>query len=288
MLTPLLCFLLILFAQKHESVPVPIDPIPHVNPPQPQKKQPGDQVIWIDFKPIKNLKNSSWGEVLTDIENHLHPSMGTAYRHSDKDTWAHETTHGIHSWLNNNMSKGQNVYHLYVGKDKAAAIKKPKFKIENVANLIPKSMQQSRYNLYLVKQRGDWNNEPVYLWDEWVAYCNGAECGIELVKKGTYKPSKNDANWGVLEFGVYATYVAIAQQKYDPNYDNKQMLEFLAWNLDRGMKIYNEGQTLEVYNWDNGKYLKHLQTSGDAAEFRKFLTDSYGPEWTKKLLGTNE
>ncbi len=291
-LTPLFCLLLALSSPTAAPTPkAPVTPVTPVKPtppkpqPQPQKVRPGSKVNWIEFKARKKLSDASWGKFLTDIENHLDESLGNQYRDEDKNTWAHETTHGIHSWLNNNLQKKRTHYHLYVGNDKVAKIKQPKYEIKDVAKLIPETLQKSRYNLYLIKQQDGWNDEPIYLWDEWVAYCNGAQCGIELVNKGTYKPNKNDSVLGVLEFNVYATYVAIAQKKHDSDYDNKEMLEFLAWNLERGMKLFHEGQKLDVFNWDEGKYLKHLQTHDDAKEFRDFLIKNFGRDWTNEVFG---
>jgi hypothetical protein len=288
-LTPLLCFLLLFTGgNAPQTPPAPVSPIPGpVDPVKPIAPRPGSKVEWMDFQPLKNLSDPSWGNYLTDIENHLHPSMGKQYRDTDKVTWAHETTHGIHSWLNNsNLKPGDRSYYfMYVGHNKAAKIKQPNIQIADVAKMVPDSLKKSRFNLYLVQQRRDWNNDPIYLWDEWVAYCNGSECGIELVTKKIYAPNKNDSCWGVLEFNVYATYVAMAQKKHDPTYNDKQLLEFLAWNLERGMRLYKDGQKLDVYNWDNGKYLIHLQTHADAAEFRNFIITTYGAEWAEEVFG---
>lgn len=292
-LTPILCVVLFVFSNSLKSPPkhsiptppsiTPPDIVPPIGPlPQPKIK-PGSQVEWFEFKPLKNLTDASWGELLTDIENHVPKEYGTQYRSSDKDTWAHESTHGIHAYLNNNFGN-PNYYCFYPGNNKAAKVKHPKFTIKDVANALPVSLRESRYNLYLVQQTSQFNSRPLYLWDEWISYANGAATGIELVNKGTYKPAKNNICLGVLEFNVYATYVAIVQKKLDPQYDNKQLLEVLAWNLERGMKIYTEGQKLSVYNWDNDKYLNQLRNSNDAAELRKFLIDTYGAEWTKEIF----
>jgi hypothetical protein len=283
-LTSLFCGILTLIGHAKPSSPV-TPPTNNPAPVLPSKPQPGSKVEWLDFQPLKKLSDPTWGDVLTDIENHLDPSMGNGYRFADKNIWAHETTHGIHSYLNNTYNEpGNYVYYcLYPGKNKAVKIKEPKIKIADVAKLVPDSLKRSRFNLYLVQQRRDWNNHPVYLWDEWVAYCNGADCGIELINKGIYKPGKNDSSLAVLEFSVYATYVAIAAQKHEES--NKQLLEFLAWNLERSMKLYNSGQKLEDYNWDKDEYLTHLRTSDDAKEFRNFLINTYGSDWANKVFG---
>lgn len=293
--TPILSVLLFIFGILGEAQtdPVPAHPMPPniiIPSPEPKKQpkppRPGTQVEWFDFKPLKNLSDPSWGELLTDIENHIPVEYGNTYRFEDKDTWGHESTHGIHGYLSNKFGLTE-AYCFYHGNNKAAKINHPKFTIKEVAPLIPKSLRESRYNIYLIDQANKFsilNERPLYIWDEWVAYENGAAVGIELVKKGTYKPAHNNSCLGVLEFNVYSVYVAIAQKKLDPKYDNKQFLEFLAFSLERGMKIYREGYQLDTYNWDNHKYLKHLQSSDDAAEFRKFLIDTYGETWAKEVF----
>lgn len=283
-LTPFFCIFLLLLNEKAEEKknpePIPVSPIEVPISP----KYPGSQLEWFEFKPFKNLSDPSWGKLLTEIENHVSVEDGNNYRFEDKGTWAHESTHAIHAHLNNTIGNPDH-YCLYTGGNKAVKIKHPKFTITEVAPLIPKSMRKTRYELYLIDQaKRSWNTVPLYLWDEWVAYCNGAEVSVELINKGTYNPPHNDSCWGVLEFSVYATYTAIAQKKLDPNYDNKQMMEFLAFNLERSMEIYKAGQKLELLNWDRDVYLNHLQTSNDAAEFRKFLIDNYGEGWTQKVF----
>ena len=302
--TPIFCLLFALAgAAKHNEPapkPTPVNPTPPPHPPcppippvpsPPPAPRPGSGVVWTEYKAVKNLGDPSWGDYLTDIENHLPEKFGRQYRFEDKNTWAHETTHGIIGHLNNEWSKlnergVRDKYWLYVGHDRACGIPEPGFKISDISKMVPAKMRQDRFQLYLVQQRKYFENEPVYLFDEWVAYCNGAECGNELAAKNLRQLSgKNDEVFAVLEFGVYASYVAIAQKKYDPEYDNKQLLEFLAWNLERSMKLYREGYKHDNFNWDNNKYLEFLKSSQDAAEWRSFLIEAYGSDWTKEVFG---
>lgn len=296
-LVPFFCILFAFAGIDHKNPTIPLPPaspkkspdeaIPPVKPilVKPVAPKPGSNVEWFEYKPVKNLSHPTWGTYLTDIENHLPEYLGTQYRFADKNTWAHETTHGIHSHLNNNFSENRKYYCFYPGNSKAVKVKQPKFTIDDVSKKLPLTLRKDRYRLYFISQQKDWNTEPLYIWDEWVAYCNGLECGIELINKKLYKPFKNDSNFGVLEFSVYATYVAITQKDKDPLYDNKQFLEFLAWNLERSMKLYKEGQKLDEYNWENDKYLNYLCTSAEAKGFRDFLINTYKSEWTDKVFG---
>lgn len=289
-LTPVFCLILALSSFVPSAAPPVKPPIPIPIPipaPKPEKVVPGSKVEWLEFKARKSLKNKEWGDYLTDIENHLDESEGTNYRDKDFITWAHETTHGINGWMNNKLQDKRTHYHLYVGYDKAVKIKQPKFKITDVANMVPSSLQKGRFKLYLIDQQKGWDNEPVYLWDEWVAYCNGLEAGIEMVNKKLLSPPKDtrcDYGFSVIEFSVYATYVAMAQKKHDSDYDNKQMLEFLAWNLERSMTLYKESQKIYYFTWDKDEYLNHIRTSDDAAPFREFIIKTYGEEWASKVF----
>lgn len=298
LLTPVFCLIMILEfdnsvkqAPPQAPVPKPINPTRPTRPsepaPKPLKPRPGSQVVWTDWKPQRNESNASWGVYLTDIVNHLPWSFGNQYRHpNDLNIWAHETSHGISSHISNTLNtSGRDIYYFYLGKDKAAGIKQPKIKISQIANLVPEKLQKGRFNLYFVKQREGFEDDPIYLYDEWVAYCNGAECGIELHPKKLYLPNKTDEVWGVLEFTVYAGYTLIAQKKHDPNYNNKQLLEFTAWNMERAMKLYHEGYQYEVFNWDEHKYLEFLRNDSAASEFRTFIIDTYGTDWAKEVFG---
>lgn len=265
-------------SQQQQALPPPSPPLPST--------KPGSQVQWITYPAQKNLSDASWGNVLTDIENHLPKEKGTQYRDRDKTTWAHETTHGIHSAINEIYFKSGHIYGLYVLNDKAAIITQPKTTITQVAAMIPASLRKSRYQLYLVSQRRYWDAEPLYLYDEWIAYTNGVTAGIELDQKGIAKyANKNDFLFSIIEFDVYALYVCMAAKKYDPSYDAKQLLEFTAWNLQRTMNLYAEGSKIENLNWDDGKYLEEIRTGQSAAELRQFVITTYGPAWAKEVMG---
>jgi hypothetical protein len=271
---------------------VPATPMKQVPTP---KKQWGDGVVWFEYLPQKKLNDPSWGEFLTDIENHLPEKFGATYRDKSKSTWSHETTHGIHSHLNMTYRKADDKarsYGQYVGGNKACMIPQPRIRITNVAEIIPQKMRKMRYQLYLVQQAASWNTDPLYLYDEWTAYVNGSTTALELAKKGglpavTGDPNstKTDAALSCLEFNVYALYVVKATVDLDKEYDAKQLLEFTAWNSRRSMEIYHGCMKLECLNWDNGEYLKFLQESDDALDLRRFVIKTWGPTWAKEVYG---
>jgi hypothetical protein len=230
----------------------------------PRSRAAGETVVWMAFPPQKQLSNPSWGRFLADIENHLPADYGSTYRDADKVTWCHETTHGINSHLRNRYGgAGRNAF--YVGFDRAALVDEPRLTLGQIAQAIPPALRGSHYQTYLVEQRGDWDRRPLYLWDEWIAYTNGARTALELASVA--RGGKDDCMIGMLQFNVYALYVVkLAQENHT---DSKQLLEFFAWNWHRSLRIWEAGKVHPQLNWDNGAYWSKVMRH---PEVRAFLT----------------
>jgi len=251
------------------------------------KGRPGDNVDWYTFPPLKTLADASWGPALTDIENHLHSKYGTTYRDSDKITHGHETSHGIHADLRNYHNKtGKRANAFYVLNDKAAIVVEPNIRKSAAAAHIPASLRGSRYSLYITGQV-EWDDTPLYIWDEWNAYVNGGAVGTDLVKRGLWKYGWRDGVNGQLEFAVYAVAVAMAVEKADPTYltSNEQFREFLAWNLRRTFTIYREGAVMKDFAWkEQDAYYERLKTSADAEAWRTFTKSFFGDVFYKEVI----
>ena len=230
-----------------------------MNPPN---RAAGEAVVWIAFPSQKQLANPTWGKFLTDIENHLPAEYGSNYRDADKVTWCHETTHGINSHLRNRLGgAGRNAF--YIGFDRAALVEEPHVTLTQVAQAIPSALRGSHYQTYLVQQRGEWDRQPLYLWDEWIAYTNGARTALELA--AVSRSGKNDCMVGMLQFNVYALYVAkLAQERHA---DSRQLIEFFAWNWHRSLRIWEAAKVHPHLNWDNGAYLQKVLQHPDVRAF---------------------
>lgn len=305
------------FDPTPEPTPTPVpEPIPTPTPvpePEPEPQPiPGTDVEWINFPASRNDSNSSWKSFLTDIHNHLPKQYGNQYYGGDLITHCHETTHGI----NNHISNTYGYYGYYVGNDKACIVKQPKIKISQVASLIPNNLRGSRYQLYLISQQKDWNSYPLYLFDEWVAYTNGAITGLQVVdsfesgqnlhmvmtaRSMNYNfnlisdriyPSytcclnvtagSNDYMIGPIEFAIYALYVVIAIRKYVPEFliGNRQFREFFAHELKRSLKTYKTGITIPVFAWDTALE-QNMRTN---SEIKEILNILYGDQLTLDML----
>jgi hypothetical protein len=263
--------------------------------PKPEEKPPQKiEPEWTEYLPVRSV--TGLGKVLSDIDGHM--PAGHIYKDNDKITWAHETTHGINSSLRQKFSKGyyggfktfygepawkaiegHPVFHngvingFYALENKAAIINEPKTTISTAAALVPQSLRGPVYSLYMVQQATSWNNTPLYIFDEWVAYTNGSACRLDL---GIQERSETVSQ--MLEFDVYATALAMAVKKNDSSYDDKQFKAFLMWNIERSFELFKGEERAKPY-------LNALRTSGDAEELRKFAKEYYGEDWTKRIMG---
>jgi hypothetical protein len=255
--------------------------------PRAPAEEPGDHVLWLEFPVQKGGSHPAWGRFLNDIENHLPERYGGKYASADAITHAHETTHAINSHITNHFNDtGKPAYGFYVGENKAALLLEPTLKLSQVAPFIPQALRGSRYHLYFIEQQKYFENQPLYLLDEWTAYTNGALAGIELAERSADWDSRCDAVVGSLEFSVYGIGLALAIKQHDPDYlrTNRQFTEFLAHELRRSAAVYRRGILQERFRWERSLEATLLQ-SEDARAFRALVADLYGPRLTlEKLL----
>jgi hypothetical protein len=250
--------------------------------------EPGDGVDWLDYPAVQSDMNLDWCAELTDIRNHLQESYGDYYWDDDLITAAHETTHGINAHVRNNFNTtGQVANGFYVLGDKAAIIIEPDITKSQVNAYVPVALRGPRYDLYLVGQTA-WDDMPLYLWDEWVAYTNGGVAGVSQVNCGKWDAGWRDGVMGPLEFTVYALAVGMAVKALDPDYfaDYAQFREFLAWNTRRAMDTYRAGKDLPDFQWDDQEaFHDTLRTDPGAAAMRDFARQTFGTTWADSVLG---
>lgn len=253
----------------------------------PEKEDYEKKVGFLKFGPQKNVPGQG---LLADIERHLPARYGTTYRDSDPVTWGHETTHGINSHLRNTGAynpSGRKVNGFYVGDDKAIVLPEPPIRKSEVAPYIPQSLRGGRFGQYVTGQRA-FENEPLYLMDEWTAYTNGGAVGVELAKAGQWRQGGRDAVAGVVEFTGYGFGVARAIEAKNPGYldRNPDLKNFVAWQGLRAMDTFREGMKISDFNRFPGQqqYLRNFQTSPDAEPMRDFIRQQYGEAYLQRLL----
>ena len=237
---------------------------------------PGMNVKWIFFP--KQRDQDGHTPFLTDIVTHLPTYLGNQYFESDRVTWGHETTHGINSHIRNKIAQPGEVG-FYCGYNQVAVVSQPKMTLSQIAGMIPQNLRGSRYQLYFVSQAGDWNDTPLYCFDEWVAYTNGAAVGLETPSDNS--GGSSDFMIGALEFAIYAICTCMAIDKYDPAFlNNKQFKEYVAHELKRSINIYRVGIVMPQYKWD-----RTLETNVRAnADCAAILNKMYGNMLTMDTL----
>lgn len=201
------------------------------------------------------------------------------YLSSSRDTNAHESTHFIQSDLRNAHGGRVNAFYLLNGK--AVVCKEPGVKISWIGKFCPTCLRSYRWPLYCEQQQQYWNNEPLYLVDEWSSYING--CAVSLEDKQAGRAAEStDAASGTLEMGVYSVAMAMAVQKYDPEFfkNDPQFLPFLRYQWKRAHDLYQKAAPL--FPSDNQtRQLKALQTSPNAEAMRQFITKHLDGVWLK-------
>lgn len=243
----------------------------------------------LPFGPQKSAGAAGWGSALTDIVRHLPSSYGHQYDFpDDRITWGHETTHGINSYLRNYLNgTGKKANGFYLMKDRyALVVEPPTVRLADVGPYVPASLRGSRYQTYLVQQVSGWDDTPTYVFDEWVAYTNGSEVGVELAKGGSWTTWR-DGVAGTLEFTVYALALGLAVEKLDAAYSTSypQFREFLAWSSERAMNLYRAGSVLPVFAWaTQDAYLAAWKTEADAVPLRNFARRAFGGVYCTKVL----
>ena len=205
-------------------------------------------ILFVFVTPVRTVTNYS--PVMNDVQSQL--EAGHNYGMS-----VHECTHGINSRLRNLYKKPS----FYVLQNRAVTMSEPCGTLASVASVVPRSLRGSDYRHYLVKAQTWWNEQPTYVFDEFVAYTNGSQA-----RKETGKPKGDITIQRMAEFIPYSICVPWATKSKDP-----KMKAFLRWQIKRAM------------NLGAGKYLD--MSGQDTSEFRTFTKGYFGTNWCKKVLG---
>lgn len=247
---------------RWDDEPAPA-PRPAAQPPRPVIQpaavtgvRPGDRVVW---RQAPRLRPAPRGVTpfLADVESRLPPESGTQYRDKSRVTWCHETTHGVHAALRIRYGKPA----FYPGDGRCALVDAPPLTLTEVAAAVPPQLRGGRYQVYLVSQRRDWDREPLYVWDEWVAYNNGTTTGIEEGGRTGVGAGASDDAVACLELSGYALAVsAAARRKGVPV--SEPFRAFLASELRRSLGLYAKAITLPAFAWHDRR-LERLWRDGD-------------------------
>ncbi len=146
----------------------------------------------------------------------------------DLVTYCHEATHQLNGRIRNTLPGNWNAF--YVGGDNGlcAILPEPRVTLEQAAQFVPQNLRTDTFQLYFVQMSQYWNNQPLYILDEWVAYTNGAQAAKEL------RVDPHGTNERAVWFCTYADCVLRAVETYDPSYTHtEQLREFIRWHKGR-------------------------------------------------------
>ena len=258
-----------------ETPPIPIvESPPEVTPVEPRETVP-------EFVEVPVFRRSEEGSVYGDVMSHCEEApFGDR---AGRSTNAHETGHGIHSYLRNKYTRelGKRVNGFYGLQGRGIIVEEPNIRKSQVNNFVPQSLRGYRFPLYLQGQR-EWDDTPLYIYDEWNAYVLGGKCCVDDYQNNRYRGGNVDGVSGCLEFSIYSTAVCMAVKELDPIYweNNKQFRDFTIWNLRESYKTFMLGRTMDKFKWDKQDVmLNALLTSPDAEPMRKFLQENLAGVW---------
>jgi hypothetical protein len=207
----------------------------------------------------KNLTDPSF---MADVANHCKNWSYYEVKGSDV-TSTHEGTHGIHAQLRNELG-AQNGF--YLGYSKAFTIASPKCRKSDSIKYIPEFFRKMRFSEYVSGQQ-EWDDTPLYIYDEWGAYINGALAANDLYHRGKYQDGQRDNDYGPIEFVAYGIAVAMAAQAAgDLSDELKQLLDIM---IKRSFNVYYAATSL----WEMGEkaLVDELQTGPNGETYRQFL-----------------
>ncbi len=173
---------------------------------------------------------------------------------------------------------------FYLGKDRAIVIPEPKISKAEVAQYVPNELRASRFGLYITGQT-EWNDSPLYVFDEAVAYTNGAWTAYDLIQAGE-KVDKSRIVDGHVEFIAYCTAVMMAADKAN---DLPSLLtDFSKWFFTHTLNVYFLGKGVFPAFEEQDKLYYSLVNNKDICSFLKsklgyILPDRPQPENTDKL-----
>lgn len=269
---------------------------------QSMEPDPEPEPEWTIWVKVREENNPKFGKVLNDIESHM--PLHHIYRDSNLITSSHETTHGINSNIRQKHQGVVRINAFYCLNDRACIIREPNITISAIAPKIPQHLRGPSYQLYLINQTRDWNDDPLYLFDEWSAYTNGALTGEEL-RYGHREFELLQAH----NFNVYCVYLAKVVEERCPDYNNVQLKSFLMWNIQRVCNISIDTEIVRVLapeikeveshidkglypylsSWQGSfsvaEYLDKVRTGSDSEEFRVFCRQYFGSDWCLRVYG---
>lgn len=248
------------------------------------------KVRFTAYPPVRSVSKGSYAPFLQDVLAHTRqPAMCDT-----QDTTCHESTHRNCGEISGKYFRGGRggnnaVAGFYVGNDRAVIIEEPPCLYADVKAQMPSGLKVGRYKFYV---EGGWQGKPsnpLYVFDEWVAYVAGARTGLQLAEAGRWRSGGQDCVKGCLEFTVISFALAKAVATRDPAYWKKadQMRNFMAWFANEAMGVHRKGMRFRPFQgFNQAEYLRELQSGASSEALRSFIKANWGEEfWNRVFMG---
>jgi hypothetical protein len=215
----------------------------------------------IEIQPKKQYEQS----IYNDVVSHCNSPFIERSRY----TTVHETSHKISSELRN-AQKDDRLNVFYLLNNKAAMLVEPPVKLNDIN--IPPILRGMRHNLYLRDQKRYWNNEPLYIFEEWNCYTLGGMCAVNDAEN-RLSLERTDAVAGMFEFIIYATGLAMTiKDKAKTYWDNSKQFRYLFdFMLRRSEKVFHKGRTIPEFKSSSSDELyEKYNSSQEGKKFKEF------------------
>lgn len=199
----------------------------------------------------------------------------------DRQTKVHETVHDINNFIRNTTqnSKDNGFYCL---KGRGIIFLEPNIKKSQVKEFIPRSVRSNKFDLY-IEGSPEWENQPLYIIDEWVAYTISGMSAVEDHYNNKLYEWR-DSIFGTLELSIYSIALCMTIEKYDPEYwkNNTNFKKWMYWWLLGCENTYNAGKDLKYLKWDKqDQLLEKLRTNPDTTNMRNFIIKNFNGVWLR-------
>jgi len=238
--------------------------------------KPPDSPIFIDIAPT--TQSSAKNPVVRDIESRL----DNPEKYNDLITYVHEGTHSINSAYRNKYGGRNNA--LYELNGKLAVALEPSITLRLVAESVPGVLRGSKYYLYMQQQQKYWNDRPLYIFDEWVAYLNGLEVAVTGSAPNNRDISKDIE--ATAEFFVYAA--VLCEQSYTKYMNGRELRQVQAimfWHTRRMLMLLHKCRKRGYDCSKADKILLTFRKSLFCIQLRIFTSAFLGKQWCKINMG---
>ena len=163
-------------------------------------------------------------------------------------------------------------------------LKEPKISLSSGKQYLPPSLYG--FALYSFTQPG-WEEQPLYVFDEWISYTNGCAVRVELYANPNLHRDRAIGGTidGMMSTTMYALVQTMAIKANDRNYDDTQLKAFVMWNTERAMKILPQVYQQSPSEGQKGYARVYaLRNSADCSQLRQFCKSYFGNDWCKRVL----